>query len=195
MDEKWIAVIGSPRMGKNTDLLVDYVIEGLKGKNIGVDKYYLKSGNISGCTSCEYCIKSGECVFHDEITEIIGKMKVSDGYIFASPSYNYNMTAQMKALIDRTFCLNDYSNGWKSRIVPEKKAIVIGVCAGITKDSMGYTLEGIWKPLSELGVEIIDIIEYYNTKYAPVEKNQCIRESIIERITNNIELDLKTVNP
>ena len=29
MGEKWIAVIGSPRMGKNTDLIVDYVIEGL----------------------------------------------------------------------------------------------------------------------------------------------------------------------
>ncbi|MFT5875545.1 MAG: multimeric flavodoxin WrbA [Clostridium sp.] len=72
-------------------------------------------------------------------------MKKADGYIFASPSYNYNMTAQMKSLLDRTFCLNDYRDGWASRLQPDKKAIIVGVCSGKTKDSMGYTIQGISK--------------------------------------------------
>ena len=185
MGEKWIAVVGSPQKGRNTDLLVNYLIEGLNEKDIEVDKFYLDSSNISTCTGCECCIKTGTCSIQDDITEIIDTMKKVDGYIFASPSYNYNMTAQMKSLLDRTFCLNNYSNGWKSRLSPDKKAIIVGVCAGKTKESMGYTVEGISKPLSELGVKIIDVIEYYNTKHIPVANDDNIRKKTIERIRNH----------
>jgi multimeric flavodoxin WrbA len=184
MGEKWIAVVGSPRRGKNTDLMVDYVIEGLYGKNIRVDKFFLSSNNISTCSGCEYCVRTETCIIQDDITKIIDSMKRADGYIFASPSYNYNVTAQMKSLLDRTFCLNDYRDGWVSRLPPDKKAIIVGVCAGETKESMGCTVEGISKPLSELGVKIIDVIEYYNTKHAPVINNDNIREETIERIRN-----------
>lgn len=111
-------------------------------------------------------------------------MKEAAGYVLASPSYNYNMTAQMKALLDRIFCLNDYSNGWKSRLSPNKKAIVVGVCADKSKESMGYTVEGIVKPLSELEVKIVEVIEYYNTKHMPVVNNDNIREEIIKRIND-----------
>ena len=190
MGEKWIAVIGSPRRGKNTDSMVNYVIEGLNENNISVDKFFLSGSNISTCTGCEYCIKTGICIIQDEITEIINNMKKVDGYIFASPAYNYNMTAQMKALLDRTFCLNDYTNGWKSSLPPGKKAIIVGICSGETKESMGYTVEGISMPLSELGVKIIDTIEYYNTKHKPVANNDNIREKIIHRIRNHFYRDL-----
>jgi len=188
MGQKWIAVMGSPRKGKNTDLMVNYVIEGLNEKKITVDKYFLDSRNISTCSGCEYCIKTGNCIIQDDISNIIDNMKKADGYVFASPSYNYNMTAQMKSLLDRTFCLNDYSHRGGSRLSPDKKAIVIGVCAGKTKESMGYTVEGISKPLSELGVKIIAEVEYYDTKNIPVASNSYIREITIEKIRNNKDL-------
>lgn len=184
MAEKWIAVVGSSRKGKNTELMVDYIIEGLKNRNITVDKFFLSNSNISTCTACEYCIGTGSCIIKDDVTEIIDNMKKADGYIFASPSYNYNMTAQMKALLDRTFCLNDYGNGGVSRLSQGKKAIIVGVCAGKTKEAMGYTIDGISRPLSELGIKIIDVIEYYNTKHLPVANNDNIREKTIERIMN-----------
>ncbi|MDS0524242.1 flavodoxin family protein [Clostridium sp. SHJSY1] len=182
MENKWIAVVGSPRKGKNTDLIVDFVIEGLEQKNIEVDKFYLDSDNISTCRGCEYCISIGNCIIEDDITNIIDRMKDADGYILASPSYNYNMTAQMKSLLDRTFCLNDYSNGWKSRLAPNKKAIIVGVCAGKTKESMGYTIEGMIKPISELGVKVVEVIEYYNTKEKSVKNNDNIRKEITKKI-------------
>ncbi|WP_061312715.1 flavodoxin family protein [Clostridium botulinum] len=184
MSEKWIAMVGSPRKGKNTDLMVDYVIEGLNEKNIGVDKFFLSSSNISTCTGCESCIKTGVCIIKDDVSKIIDDMKNADGYIFASPSYNYNMTVQMKAFLDRTFSLNDYNDGWKSHLSPNKKAIIIGVCAGKTKESMGYTVEGMSKLISELDIKIIDEIEYYNKKHIPVANNDKIREKVIEIVRN-----------
>jgi len=188
MGGKWLAIIGSPREGKNTDLLTDYVIEALNSKNIDVKKYYLDSKNISVCTACEYCIKTGICNIEDNITEIIDEMKSADGYILAAPSYNYNVTAQMKVLLDRMFCLNDYTGGvWKSRLSPNKKGIIIGVCKGKSKEAMGYTMEAMRKPIDELGVKIIDMIEYYNTKHKPVRDNNEIREQLICRVRNNLE--------
>lgn len=178
MNKKWIAVVGSPRKGSNTDLLVDYIIQGLNEKNILVDKFILDSSNITTCSGCEYCIKTGKCLIQDDVTKIIECMKDADGFIFASPSYNHNVTAQMKALLDRTFCLNDYSNGWMSRLSPNKKAIVVGVCKGKTKDSMGYTVECMCRSLSELGVIIVDTIEYYDTKNLPIASNDKIKKLI-----------------
>lgn len=189
MKEKWIAVIGSPRRGENTDRLTELTIEALNKKNIEVKKYYLNSKNIFGCNACEYCIKNGACNITDDLTEIINEMKVSDGYIFAAPSYNYNVSSQMKILMDRTFCLNDYSNNtWRSRLVPGKKALIIGVCKGKGMDSMGYTMEAMRKPIDELGVKIIDEIKYFNTKCNPVINNSEIKKELTFRIMNNPEL-------
>ena len=188
MSEQWIAVVASPRKGKNTDLIVDYVLEALKVKGIHVKKYYLTDNKISTCKGCERCLESGTCFIQDEVTKIIAKMKAADGYILASPTYNYNMTAQMKAFLDRTFCLNNYVGGWKSRLPEGKKSIIIGVCAGKTKESMGYTIKGMEIVLTELGVEIIDSIEYFNTKQLEVIKNDTMKDEVMQRIIKNSRL-------
>lgn len=182
--KKWIAIIGSPRSGQNTDTLVDYVIKGLNQHDIAVKKIYLKSRNLNLCNACEYCILTGVCNINDEISLILEDMQNADGIILASPSYNYNVTSQMKVLLDRTFALNDYTNGnWSSRLIKGKKGIIIGTCKGKTKMSMGYTIEAMEKSIDELGVEIIDIIEYYNTKFIPVCNNKTIKEELIERVS------------
>lgn len=187
MKQKWIAAIGSPRRGMNTETIVDYIIEGLSGYNIQVEKYYLDSSNISTCSGCELCFANGECVIHDEITQVIEQMRLVDGYIFASPSFNYNVTAQMKAVLDRTFCLNDYANGWKNRL-SNKKAIIVGVCKGHSRDMMGFTISGMSKTLSDLDVDIIDTFEYYDTKNQPVSNREEYKDEVIWRIRSNNQL-------
>ncbi|OPJ57635.1 flavodoxin family protein [Clostridium oryzae] len=75
MRERWIAVVGSPRKRKNTELLVDYIIQGLKERNIEVDKFLLSSTNISTCSGCEYCMVTRKCKINDDISGIIDRMK------------------------------------------------------------------------------------------------------------------------
>ena len=96
----------------------------------------------------------------------------------------------MKILMDRTFCLNDYSdNTWKSKLGSGKKALIIGVCKGKSIDSMGYTMEAMRKPIEELGVNIIDEIKYFDTKHNPIISNHDIKKEIIFRIMNNLKLE------
>lgn len=190
MKEKWIAVVGSPRKGKNTDLLTDYIIKALNEKNIQVDKFTLDSRSISTCSGCECCMEDGKCVINDGISKIIEAMKNADGFIFASPSYNYNVTAQMKAFLDRTFCLYDYGEVCTSRLSQDKNAIVVGVCRGRVEDSMGYTIECMCKSLSELGVNIYGRLGYFNTKHLPVEDNGVIKENIERLLDSSEEFNL-----
>jgi len=47
---------------------------------------------------------------------------------------------------------------------------------------MGYTMESMIKTLTELDVEIINTIEYYDTKDLPVANNDSIQEKVDELI-------------
>lgn len=181
--KQWIAIIGSPRRGENTETLVDIISQVLEDKEITVQKFYLDMKKMSPCTNCEYCMERGECYIDDNISTILNKMKTSDGVILASPSYNYNVTGQMKILLDRTFSLNDYTNStWSSRVEKGKKAIVVGTCKGPSQESMGYTTLAMKKVLEELEFEVLDTIDYYNTKFNPVNTNESDIDSIKDRI-------------
>jgi len=170
--QKWIAVIGSPRRGGNTEKLVDIIINVLKEKDIAVEKHYLDMMQMSPCTNCEYCIEAGKCYINDEISNILNGIKISDGVILSGPSYNYNVTAQMKVLLDRSFSLNNFTGStWSSRVGIGKKSIVVGNCKGSSKESMGYNTEAMRKVLDELEIEVLDVIEYFDTKFTPVGEN------------------------
>lgn len=185
MKKKWIAILGSPRRGKNTDTIVDYVTESLHQKDIEVEKYYLDSTGVSMCTGCEACFDSGKCIYDDKISKIIECMDSVDGYILASPVYNYSISSQMKAFLDRTFCLNDYNGGWSSRLSGGKKAIVIATCRGNRDDSLGDALKCMERVISDFDVEIISSIGYRDTKFKPVKGNEKIKSTINQIIVDS----------
>jgi multimeric flavodoxin WrbA len=99
---KVLALIGSPREGGNTDLLVEKLLEGAKTKGYSSDKRYLYDYNISLCTDCREC-KKGDyvCCINDEMQIFYDLMESADVIVFATPIYWYGPTAKMKMLIDR----------------------------------------------------------------------------------------------
>ena len=185
MKQKWLAVVGSSRQGANTDKLVDYMLEAIQDTQRDVFKVFLPNEGIVTCDGCEACLTTGTCRIKDSLSGIISMMDEYEGVIFASPTYNYDMSAQMKAFLDRTFYL-----GFKRRLNPEsqkQKAIILSVCRGTAKESMGNTVEGISNVAKELEMEVIDVIEYYNTKQYPVSANQMIKDIVQQRVLNLME--------
>lgn len=101
---KVIAINGSPRKDGNTAILIRIMLEELENENIRTELIQLAGENIRGCTACMQCIenKDRRCVFNDDIVnDCIEKMAVADGIILDSPVYFSDVTAEMKALIDR----------------------------------------------------------------------------------------------
>jgi multimeric flavodoxin WrbA len=99
-----LAINASPRKGSNTGILLDTVLEPLK--NDGWETEVVKIGGkpMRGCIACNKCFenKDMKCVIKtDGFNEIMEKMAKADAIILGSPTYFTDVTAEMKALIDR----------------------------------------------------------------------------------------------
>lgn len=148
---KILGLIGSPRRGGNTDLLVDQMLHGAESKGHCTDKLYLYDYEILPCIDCRGC-KRGEltCKLDDAMTEIYPRLEASDIIIFGTPVYWYGPTAKMKLLIDRLrpFIANGKLNGKKGLIVvPSEEGP--GCCGPLAEmfrmsfEYLGVTTEGI----------------------------------------------------
>ena len=71
----------------------------------------LKGKNIGFCIGCLACQNTQRCVTNDDAVEIAEKVKNSDTLVFATPIYYYEMSGQMKTLLDRANPL--YGSGYR----------------------------------------------------------------------------------
>jgi multimeric flavodoxin WrbA len=100
---KLLGIVCSPRTNGNTEVLVKEALD--TARNLGAETEMIKVSdlNITPCDGCESCDITGECKIEDDMQDIYTKLLHSDGIIFGSPVYFWGVTAQAKAIIDRTF--------------------------------------------------------------------------------------------
>lgn len=100
-----IAISGSPRPGGNTEIMLKKVLEPLEAARWSTE--YLRVGGhpVRGCIACFKCFekKDMRCAVHnDGMNEYLGKIYAADAVILGSPTYFTDVSAEMKALLDRT---------------------------------------------------------------------------------------------
>jgi multimeric flavodoxin WrbA len=101
---KVIAFNGSPRKEGNTSILITYVLGELKKEGIETELFQLGGQKIRGCIACYKCFenKDQRCAVGDDLAnECIQRMVAAEGIILGSPTYFTDVTAEIKALIDR----------------------------------------------------------------------------------------------
>ena len=91
----------SLRGGSNSELLAKECAKGAEEAGNRVELLSLKGKNIRYCIGCLACIKTGKCVQRDDAPEIMEKLRRADVLVFATPIYYYEMSGQMKTLLDR----------------------------------------------------------------------------------------------
>lgn len=102
---KVVAFNGSGRKNGNTALLIQRVFQELEAEGIATELIQLAGHTLRGCTGCRTCYERRDrtCVFTDDcVNDCIAKMIEADGIILGSPVYFSDITAEMKALIDRS---------------------------------------------------------------------------------------------
>ena len=102
---KVIAFNGSPHKEGNTSILINLVLGELTKEGIDTEMVQVGGKKIRGCIACYKCMENlnQRCaVDNDILNECIEKMLEADGIILGSPTYFADVSATMKALIERS---------------------------------------------------------------------------------------------
>lgn len=102
---KVVAFSGSARKGGNTAKLLSTALEELETRGIETELVELAGKPVPGCIACYKCFKdkNNRCAVEgDIINDCIAKMIEADGILLGSPTYFADLSAGMKALIERS---------------------------------------------------------------------------------------------
>ena len=99
--KKIVVISTSLRPGSNSNALAEQFAEGAKTAGNEVEFISLRGKEIKFCIGCMSCQKTGACVFKDDVPAIMDKVLDADVVCWATPIYYYEMSGQMKTLIDR----------------------------------------------------------------------------------------------
>jgi multimeric flavodoxin WrbA len=99
---KIMGIIGSPRKGSNTEILIGEALKAAEKLGVKTDVINLSNADIEPCIACDICKNTGECAIYDDMHEITDKLQEIQGLIIGSPVYFGNVTSQLKIFMDRT---------------------------------------------------------------------------------------------
>jgi len=124
---KVLGILGSPRVGGNSDILLEQALKGAREAGAEVEKIILSQKKISGCLDCEKCNEKGVCAIKDDMIEIHKKILEANAIIHSVPVYFWSMTSQMKAYLDRWCAFFDADWSWHKAYYPKMKGKRIGL--------------------------------------------------------------------
>jgi len=137
MAKKIMILTGSPREKGNTNTIVGWLAEGAKeaGASIDISDVTKLKSRFSGCIACLGCQRTEkfECVVVDEVKPVLAAIPSLDVLIFATPTYFFGPSAQLKTVVDRMCSLFkfDPSGGYVHNLGHLKMALVATGSRGI----------------------------------------------------------------
>jgi multimeric flavodoxin WrbA len=153
---KTVILFGSPRKDGNTRQLTDAFAGALKGRQTDVRLLYLNDMNIRPCQGCLACSEKGACKINDDMRDITKYIMESDLVVYATPTYWFAPSAQLKLVMDRSIVFFD--KDLNSR-VKGKKAVTLMCCADSDADVCAPALDIFKRTFESLGMEYAGHVE------------------------------------
>jgi len=100
-----LGISGSPKRAGNTEFLLGEALAVAKERKLDTQKLLCSDLNVQFCNDCGDCSKGKPCPIEDDMTKILAALQKADGIIVASPVYFGCVSAQLKAVFDRTIPL------------------------------------------------------------------------------------------
>jgi multimeric flavodoxin WrbA len=159
---KILGVSGSPRKGGNSDTLLKHILAGAESAGPATEAVHLRDYQFLGCIGCEKCRKAKQCIgLQDGMQLIYPKINEAKGLVLITPTHNHNVTAWMKAFIDRLYCYYNFSKerpgSWSSRLAGQnRKAIIASIGEQRSyQEGVGFALEAMRIPIEDLGYQVV----------------------------------------
>lgn len=135
---KLVCLLGSPREGGNTDVLLSKIIEAAREKDFLAEKIVLNRLSIKPCQECGGCLKTGRCILSDDMAFVYKALDEADIVIVGSPIFFGNVSAQTKIMVDRMQCR------WVRKYLLKKKGLKQNrkgafICCGAVNSEKYFT--------------------------------------------------------
>ena len=101
---KVLGIVCSPRKEGNTEIMMKEALTSAREAGAETELVLIADKKIGPCDACSSCFKTTKCHIKDDMQEIYEKIDAADGIILGTPVYFGTVTAQCKAVMDRTFC-------------------------------------------------------------------------------------------
>ena len=130
---KITTILGSPRKNGNTATALE-MFEALVSSEHQVERFNMSDVEVNGCRGCNACKKNPDepaCIQRDDAERILNSIISSDAVIYASPLYCWSYPAELKALLDRHYCLvTGYGTPDFRSLAAGTRAALLVTCAG-----------------------------------------------------------------
>ncbi len=100
---KVLGIVCSPRKGGNTEIMVEEALAAAREGGAETELVLVADKNIAPCDGCSACQETGACKINDDMQPIYQQLEAADAVIFGTPVYFCNVSAQAKAVMDRTY--------------------------------------------------------------------------------------------
>ena len=172
---KVLGILGSPRVGGNSDILLEQALAGAREAGAEVEKIVLSKKKISGCLDCAKCNESGVCAIQDDMPKIQKKILEADAIVHSVPLYFWAMTSQMKAYLDRWCVFFDANWEWHKAYASKMKGKKIGLIT-VCGDPDASTSEPIvhsFKNTCEFtGLNLVGVVRASASKKGEVARDE-----------------------
>ena len=149
---KILLISGSPHKAGTTSVLIKAFSKGAESAGHEVYHFNAWEKEVHPCIACEKCHSAvSACVFRDAFDEIRDMLIEADAVVFASPIYYYGLTAQLKAVIDRFYGIDE-------QLQTAKKTALLLACGDNTMESAECAASPFYGMVDYLGWEIADVI-------------------------------------
>ena len=104
---KVLGISGSPRANGNTEILLQAALQPFREKAWTVTTFLASNRIVAPCTGCDDCAQTGRCSIADDMEFLYDEVPTCHALLIASPVYYRNVTAQLKAIFDRSYAVRD----------------------------------------------------------------------------------------
>lgn len=127
---KHLILMGSPRKKGNTAALLDPLVEELNSLGESVRRLDICGRSIHGCLECFRCqqvLDAPGCGVRDDMDELFPEILAADVLTLATPIFTWFCPPELKAVMDRCFCLSKKYNGLEDKpmLLAGKRAALV----------------------------------------------------------------------
>lgn len=164
---KITCISGSPNAGGNNEKILDIILGMIHKRGFESDEVLLSKVKVQPCTDCGVCKKAKVCPIDDDMSGIFDILETSDAFIITSPVFFGSMTAQLKALLDRTILLR--RNGY---LLKGKLGAALAV-GGSRNGGQEFTIQAIHSWMHIHGMIVVgDGAHFGGIATKPVESDE-----------------------